>query len=40
MITGLAKISDLVKRQALGKKRGKLKFDLLVANLCRTETCD
>ena len=33
MITGLAGISDRVKRQASGKKKGKLKFNLLVANL-------
>ena len=31
MMTGLVGISDLVKRQALGKKEVKLKFDLLVA---------
>ena len=37
MIMGLAGISNRVKRQALGKKRGKLKFDLLVANL---QVCD
>ena len=32
-IKGLAGIADLVKRQVLGKKRKKLKNDLLVANL-------
>ena len=33
MITGLAGISDLVKMAIFGQEGGKLKFNLLMANL-------